>query len=74
MNFGNLTTTLHSRRNDRTRARRVRSRGCRNQKNDLGAAAQGIESLRVTLHESHVASAGFEGPVTKAAKPPLNVA
>ena len=42
--------------------------------NDLGAAAQGIESLRVTLHESHVASAGFEGPVTKAAKPPLNVA
>ena len=30
-------------------------------KNDLGAAAHGIESLRVTLHESHVASAAFEG-------------
>jgi 6-pyruvoyltetrahydropterin/6-carboxytetrahydropterin synthase len=29
--------------------------------NDLGASAQGIESLRVTLHESHVASAAFEG-------------
>src|SRR3989440_7811342 len=29
-------------------------------KNDLGTAAQGIESLRVTLHESHVASAAFE--------------
>jgi 6-pyruvoyltetrahydropterin/6-carboxytetrahydropterin synthase len=27
----------------------------------LGAAAKGIESLRVTLHESHVASASFEG-------------
>ncbi len=27
---------------------------------DLGAAAQGISSLRVTLHESHVASAAFE--------------
>jgi 6-pyruvoyl-tetrahydropterin synthase len=30
-------------------------------RNDLGAAARGIESLRVTLHESHVASASFEG-------------
>ena len=30
-------------------------------KTDLGAAAHGIESLRVTLHESHVASAAFEG-------------
>ena len=30
-------------------------------KNDLGASAHGIESLRVTLHESHVASAAFEG-------------
>ena len=29
-------------------------------KNDLGAAAHGVESLRVTLHESHVASAAFE--------------
>jgi len=31
---------------------------------DLGADAQGIESLRVTLHESHVASASFEGRVS----------
>jgi 6-pyruvoyl-tetrahydropterin synthase len=39
-------------------------------KADLGAAAQAIESLRVTLHESHVASAAFEGPVPKSAAPP----
>lgn len=32
---------------------------------DLGPGAQAIESLRVTLHESHVASAGFEGPLTE---------
>jgi 6-pyruvoyltetrahydropterin/6-carboxytetrahydropterin synthase len=37
-------------------------------KNDLGAAARGIESLRVTIHESHVASAGFEGPMPKPAR------
>jgi len=30
---------------------------------DLGAAARGIESLRVTLHESHIASASYEGSV-----------
>ena len=29
----------------------------------LGAAARAIESLRVTLHESHVAWASFEGPI-----------
>ena len=40
-------------------------------KNDFGAAAQGIESLRVTLHESHVASAAFEGPVPKSAPAPV---
>jgi 6-pyruvoyltetrahydropterin/6-carboxytetrahydropterin synthase len=28
---------------------------------DLGGSARGIEFMRVTLHESHVASAGFEG-------------
>ena len=33
-------------------------------KDDLGAAARGIESLRVTLHESHVASAAFEGKIS----------
>ena len=32
-------------------------------RNDLGVAASGIESVRVTLHESHVASAAFEGLV-----------
>ena len=30
---------------------------------DLGAGARGVESLRVTLHESHVAAASFEGPL-----------
>jgi 6-pyruvoyl-tetrahydropterin synthase len=28
---------------------------------ELGAAARGVERVRVTLHESHVASASFEG-------------
>ena len=30
---------------------------------DLGPGAKAIESVRVTLHESHVAWASFEGPV-----------
>jgi 6-pyruvoyltetrahydropterin/6-carboxytetrahydropterin synthase len=30
---------------------------------DLGGAARGVESLRVTLHESHVAAASFDGLV-----------
>lgn len=30
---------------------------------DLGPDARAIESLRVTLHESHIASAAFEGQV-----------
>lgn len=30
---------------------------------DLGAGARDVESLRVTLHESHVANASFEGPL-----------
>jgi 6-pyruvoyl-tetrahydropterin synthase len=30
---------------------------------ELGAHASGIESARVTLHESHVAWASYEGPV-----------
>jgi 6-pyruvoyl-tetrahydropterin synthase len=29
---------------------------------DLGPGAAGVERIRVTLHESHVASASFEGP------------
>ena len=33
----------------------ARSRG------ELGAGASAVESIRVTLHESHVASASFEG-------------
>jgi 6-pyruvoyltetrahydropterin/6-carboxytetrahydropterin synthase len=32
---------------------------------DLGPGAQGIETIRVTLHESHVAAAGFEGAVNR---------
>lgn len=32
-------------------------------RSDLGAAASGIEGLRVTLHESHVAWAAYEGPI-----------
>jgi len=31
---------------------------------DLGPSAGGIEQIRVTLHESHIASASFEGRVT----------
>ena len=31
---------------------------------DLGAAARGVERVRVTLHESHVASASFTGNVS----------
>ena len=30
----------------------------------LGTGASSVEQLRVTLHESHVASASFEGPVS----------
>ncbi|MCG5514790.1 MULTISPECIES: 6-carboxytetrahydropterin synthase [unclassified Ectothiorhodospira] len=29
----------------------------------LGASARGLSALAVTLHESHVAHAGFEGPL-----------
>jgi 6-pyruvoyl-tetrahydropterin synthase len=32
---------------------------------DLGPGAGAIEQIRVTLHESHVASASFEGQVTR---------
>jgi 6-pyruvoyl-tetrahydropterin synthase len=31
---------------------------------DLGPGAAGIEQIRVTLHESHIASASFEGRVS----------
>ena len=31
---------------------------------ELGAAAGGVESIRVTLHESHVASASYTGSVS----------
>ena len=30
---------------------------------ELGAQARAVERIRVTLHESHVASASFEGPL-----------
>ena len=43
-------------------------------RSDLGAAASGIESLRVTLHESHVAWAAYEGPIpTDSSSPRTNV-
>ena len=32
---------------------------------DLGPGAGGIEQIRVTLHESHIASASFEGHVPR---------
>jgi len=32
---------------------------------DLGPGAGALESMRVTLHESHIASASFDGPVRK---------
>ncbi len=35
---------------------------------DVGAGAGAVESLRITLHESHVASASFEGRVTGTAR------
>jgi len=31
---------------------------------DLGSGARGVDSVRVTLHESHVASASYEAPVS----------
>jgi 6-pyruvoyl-tetrahydropterin synthase len=33
------------------------------ERGELGPSAAAVESLRVTLHESHVAWAAFEGPV-----------
>jgi 6-pyruvoyl-tetrahydropterin synthase len=33
---------------------------------DLGPDARGVHSIRITLHESHIASASFEGPVDAA--------
>jgi 6-pyruvoyl-tetrahydropterin synthase len=35
---------------------------------DLGPGANEIEQIRVTLHESHVASAAFEGRVSAASR------
>lgn len=32
---------------------------------DLGAGAREVQSVRVTLHESHIASAAFDGPVAE---------
>ena len=36
-------------------------------KGDLGPGASGLERIRVTLHESHIASAAFEGRVSASA-------
>jgi 6-pyruvoyl-tetrahydropterin synthase len=35
------------------------------ERGELGAGAGGVEKIRVTLHESHVASASFEGAVIR---------
>jgi 6-pyruvoyl-tetrahydropterin synthase len=32
---------------------------------ELGEGARELRSMRVTLHESHVAAAGFEGPIDR---------
>ena len=34
------------------------------QRGDLGPGASGLDQIRVTLHESHIASASFEGFVS----------
>jgi hypothetical protein len=31
----------------------------------LGPGSDGITAIRVTLHESHIARAWFEGPITR---------
>ena len=36
---------------------------CSSESVALGDVARRVESLRVTLHESHVAAASFDGPV-----------
>ncbi|MFL5191614.1 MAG: 6-pyruvoyl trahydropterin synthase family protein, partial [Microvirga sp.] len=33
-------------------------------KGELGPGSDGLAGLRVTLHESHVAKAWFEGPIS----------
>jgi 6-pyruvoyl-tetrahydropterin synthase len=35
-------------------------------RNELGPGSQGLARIRVTLHESHVARAWYEGPVERA--------
>jgi 6-pyruvoyl-tetrahydropterin synthase len=52
---GRNTTTEVLARTIFDRLAEARSRG------DLGTSASAVESIRVTLHESHVASASFEG-------------
>jgi 6-pyruvoyl-tetrahydropterin synthase len=52
---GRNTTTEVLARTIFDRVAAARGRG------ELGTSAAGVESLRVTLHESHVASAAFEG-------------
>ena len=52
---GRNTTTEVLARTIFDRVAAARGRG------ELGAGASAVESIRVTLHESHVASASFEG-------------
>jgi 6-pyruvoyl-tetrahydropterin synthase len=39
---------------------------------ELGSDAAAVESIRVTLHESHIASAAFDGPVGAATTAPIS--
>ena len=54
---GRNTTTEHLARTVFDRLVAAIGRG------DLGPGAADLERIRVTLHESHIASASFEGPV-----------
>ena len=36
---------------------------------ELGESGRGVEAMRVTLHESHIASAAFEGHIERPASP-----
>jgi 6-pyruvoyltetrahydropterin/6-carboxytetrahydropterin synthase len=57
---GRNTTTEFLARTVFERIRAAMTRG------DLGPGGAGIESVRVTLHESHVAAASFDGPTAAA--------
>ena len=39
---------------------------------EMGSDAAAVESIRVTLHESHIAAAAFDGPVGAATTAPID--